>query len=419
MSASRSDLTKLSKSELEDALRILQGSGPAASEAADKLQAVVHELMVHRYELEMQNRALHEAQGELEDSLVRYTDLYDSLPIAYVSLNSQGLIGEANLAAAELLNISRKFLIGHPIRTFVFPPDQQKLTELIMACHATENKFVAELRLVPKGGNPISVQMSGKLNYANPVGLAPIVRVAITDISELKRTQKSLEEINSEQESFCYSISHDLRAPLITISNFSSVIRKDFSQQLNGEGIDLLDRVQRAAVRMDQQLKELLAYSRLSRAELVMEPLNLDEVIRNLLVQHEGFIREHHAQVDVQRPLPSVYASQEPLTQALSNLLTNAIKYTPPDASAQVSIYAQKTGAKVVITVQDQGSGIAPQYHDRIFGLFERLHGQTIIPGSGVGLAIVKRAAERMSGRVWLESHEGEGSRFYLELPSA
>jgi signal transduction histidine kinase len=178
----------------------------------------------------------------------------------------------------------------------------------------------------------------------------------------------------------------------------------------------MLHRIENAAMRMEETLKHLLEYSMLAREELVMQALDLNEVLSDVLVEHRGMIQQVRADVIVSPALPPVRGSRVILGQVLANLLTNALKYTQPGVAPRVEIGATESANGVVIHVRDHGIGIEEKFHARIFEIFERLHGYTKYPGSGVGLAIARRAVERMNGRIWLESAPGVGSTFYIEL---
>jgi signal transduction histidine kinase len=221
----------------------------------------------------------------------------------------------------------------------------------------------------------------------------------------------------TEQESFAYSISHDLRSPLLTISNFASLLADDAVTIEPAEQRDIIGRIQRSAARLDRLLLTLLDYTRVSRHPTPLEPLSIEEIVHDLLLEHAATIRERSAQIALQPGLPHVVGSRTLLNQALGNLLSNALKYTPPDRAPAVRIGWERRERMVILVVADEGIGIAPQHHERIFRIFERLHNHATYPGAGIGLALVRRAAERMHGRVWVESDAGCGSRFHLELP--
>src|SRR5688500_4738003 len=176
------------------------------------------------------------------------------------------------------------------------------------------------------GATPI-VQLHSRVAPTAPAD-SPQVLVAISDITKLKQTQRTLEEINREQEAFNYSISHVLRAPLITINNYAGIVLSDYASKMDSEGRAMVERIRSAGVRMEETLKHLLEYSTLAREDIVLEVVNADEVVRDLLVEHRGLLQEKKAEVDVVRPIPPVRGCVPILNQVLANLLTNALKYT-------------------------------------------------------------------------------------------
>jgi light-regulated signal transduction histidine kinase (bacteriophytochrome) len=248
---------------------------------------------------------------------------------------------------------------------------------------------------------------------------SPHVLVAISDITKLKQTQRTLEEINREQEAFNYSISHDLRAPLITINNYAGIVLSDYAAKMDEEARAMVERIRCAGVRMEETLKHLLEYSSLAREDIALEVVNTESVIKDLLIEHRALLETAGAEVDVMGPIPEVRGCVPILNQVLANLLTNAVKYTREGDRPWVRISAETRPSTVVLKVADRGIGIEPKYHERIFRIFERLHGYSKYPGSGVGLAIARRAVERMNGRIWVESEAAKGSCFCLELPKA
>jgi signal transduction histidine kinase len=249
------------------------------------------------------------------------------------------------------------------------------------------------------------------------VGGEPQVHIGIADITTIKRAQTALDDVNREQETFNYSISHDLRAPLVTINNYASIVVSDFSATLDPQVKSMVERIRAAAQRMEDTLKRLLEYSTLARQEVALTPVNVDALVTELLIEHRTMIEQKNADVLVDRPLPAVRGSRDLVRQVLTNLLTNAIKYVPPGEAPRVRIFAEVTDDSAAIKVEDQGIGIDPKFHERIFKVFERLHGYSRYPGSGVGLAIAKRAVEKMNGKIWCESESGKGSCFSVELP--
>ncbi|NHC37843.1 sensor histidine kinase [Scytonema millei] len=230
-----------------------------------------------------------------------------------------------------------------------------------------------------------------------------------------------LQEINRELEAFAYSVSHDLRAPLRTIRGFARALQEDYGDRLDDLGKEYLESITADAAQMDRLIAELLAYSQLTRTKITLQPVALMTTIASARKQLETDLQEKQAEITVTTPLPTVLAHSQTLTQAVANLLSNALKFIKPESRPQVEIkyqliqYHQQQWARLWII--DNGIGIAPSDRERIFRIFERLHGIETYPGTGIGLAIVRKSIERMGGCVGVESQLGQGSRFWIELP--
>jgi signal transduction histidine kinase/CHASE3 domain sensor protein len=259
-----------------------------------------------------------------------------------------------------------------------------------------------------------------------------------------------LEEANAELEAFAYSVSHDLRAPLRAMQGFSYALLEDYGDSFDAVGKDYAQRIVTASQRMDILIQDLLDYSRLNRAEIRLQPIHLEAVVVEVLAQIESELRQKQAQVLVEQPLPQVIGHRTTLIQVLTNLLNNAIKFVPPGVQPQVRVWAEdretcvaeeqpivETGLSasraeeqesdfqpsaspqfwVRLWIEDNGIGIALEHQQRIFRVFERLHGIESYPGTGIGLAIVRIGLERMGGYAGVESQAGQGSRFWIDLP--
>ncbi|OGG43810.1 MAG: hypothetical protein A3F84_20140 [Candidatus Handelsmanbacteria bacterium RIFCSPLOWO2_12_FULL_64_10] len=200
------------------------------------------------------------------------------------------------------------------------------------------------------------------------------------------------------------------------MQGFADALQEDYADRLDLTGQDYAWRIVTAARRMDTLIQDLLTYSRLSRADLRLHRIGLRGVAKDVLVQMEEEFRERNVQVTVQGPLPEVVGHRATLAQVLTNLLTNAVKFVNPDTPPRVRIWAEERDGWVRLCVEDNGIGIAPEHYERIFRVFERLHGVEAYPGTGIGLAIVRKGGERMGGRVGVESEVGRGSRFWVEL---
>jgi PAS domain S-box-containing protein len=227
-----------------------------------------------------------------------------------------------------------------------------------------------------------------------------------------------LEEANKELEAFTYTVSHDLRAPLRGVQGFSEALLEDFGDRLDDTGREYARRVVSAAHRMEDLIQDLLTYSRLSRAQIEAQRVDLGSAVADAWEQ----IREASpagTRLDVEEPLPKVTGHRPTLVQVLANLLGNAVKFVPPGQTPEVRVRAEDRDGRARLWVEDHGIGIDPGHQERIFNVFERLHGGESYPGTGIGLAIVRKGMERMGGQAGVESQLGKGARFWIELPRA
>lgn len=234
---------------------------------------------------------------------------------------------------------------------------------------------------------------------------------------ELAERVQALTDVNQELEAFNYSISHDLRAPLRAMSSFASALLNEEADRLSPQGADYSQRIVSAAKYMDALLRDLLDYSRLTREAMPLAAADLDKSVQDLLTVIDPEIRERGATLSVEEPLGLVLAHEPTVQQILGNLVGNGLKFAATDRPAKIRIYTTETAGMRRLWVEDNGIGIRPDYQHKIFGLFERLPDARNVPGTGVGLAIVRKGAERMGGRVGVESQCGQGSRFWVDLP--
>ncbi|MDB6019390.1 MAG: hypothetical protein JWR19_3879 [Pedosphaera sp.] len=232
-----------------------------------------------------------------------------------------------------------------------------------------------------------------------------------------QRTVK-LKEMVGQLEAYSYSVSHDLRAPLRAMHGYAKVLLEDFGASLHPEGQIYLERILAASERMDNLIQDVLSYSRLTNLEMKSEPVDLERMVREIIHHYpalNAIAREGGIQIE--SPLPRVMVPAPALNQCISNLLGNAIKFVPDGVKPQVRIWAECTDEDVRLWVEDKGIGIPAEYQARIFGVFERIPGNKTFEGTGIGLAIVQKAVERMGGQVGVESEVGKGSKFWIFLP--
>jgi len=228
-----------------------------------------------------------------------------------------------------------------------------------------------------------------------------------------QRTQK-LSETVAELEAFSYSIAHDMRAPLRAMQGFAEILLKEHAPHLDSDGQGLLGRIARAADRMDQLIRDVLSYSRIVRDEAPLDRIELEPLISGILETYPGFGPDQ-ADISVIGAFPAVRGNAAMLSQVLSNLIGNAVKFVKAGQKPKVIVSSQMEGEWVRISVQDFGIGVPPDQYEKIFGIFQRV--ELNYPGTGIGLAVVKKGMERMRGKVGLVSEMGVGTTFWLLLP--
>lgn len=235
---------------------------------------------------------------------------------------------------------------------------------------------------------------------------------------QLNNSVQRLQTVNRELESFNYSASHDLRTPLRGIEGFSALLLSEYQEQFDERGRDYLQRIQHAAQHMSRLVNDLLAYSRLQQMTERLESLNLGAVVQEVLFQFRDELaaRRGHVDVDVPEDL-TVRADPQGLAIVLRNLIDNALKFTPAAQAPLIRIEAGPQADRVGLSVSDRGMGFDMHYREHIFGMFQRLHRQDQIPGTGIGLALVKKAVDRMGGHITAVGTPGEGARFDIDLP--
>jgi signal transduction histidine kinase len=231
----------------------------------------------------------------------------------------------------------------------------------------------------------------------------------------LERTA-ALRETIGELESFSYSIVHDMRAPLRSMQGFSHVLLTDFNAILGEKGAFYLKRISDSAERMDRLIQDVLSFSRIARAELKLEPVNTDTLVRDIVDTYPN-LRAEQENILIEGTLPTVVGNEAALTQCFSNLLGSAVKFVLPGKRPVIRVWAERVDGRARIFVQDKGIGIPTHSHQRIFELFQRATDD--YEGTGIGLPIVKKSVERMGGSVAVSSQPGNGSTFWIELSLA
>ena len=384
------------------------------------VQRIVYELQVHQIELEMQNDELRRTQQELDSAREKYFDLYDLAPVGYFSVSENGLILEANLTAAVMLGKERSHLVGQPLARFI----NKEYQDLYYLCHKqlveTRSPQVHEIRMVRKDDAPFWVRID--ISISQGIDGSMRFRAVIIDISERKRTEDKLLQAmaewirsNEELEKFAYVASHDLQEPLRMVSSFVRLLEKRYKGKLDQDADDFINFAVDGSNRMHILITDLLAYSRVGRQAKELEETSCEVVLDHALSNLQLVIEQSSAVV-TRDPLPVVTGDDSQLAQLFLNLIGNAVKFCK-NRTPHIHVSAKRKRNQWVFSVRDNGIGIEPEYYERIFSIFQRLHGGQEYPGTGIGLAICRKVVERHGGKIWVESRPGSGSTFYFTIP--
>lgn len=276
-----------------------------------------------------------------------------------------------------------------------------------------EEKNVIAIKLA-KAVKELSFQIAEKEKRADE--LFVINEELAYQIREKEKRTVELEEANKELESFSYSVSHDLRAPLRAISGFSEVLAEDYINQLDDDAKLLFSEIIRNAKKMGDLIDNLLEFSRLSKQDIFRGTINLNELVENIIADLTRHEPKRKINITVQE-LPAVEGDKNMLNQLFYNLVSNSFKYTGRKENAIIEIGSFFRNGKQVFYVKDNGAGFDPRYYNKLFGVFQRLHSSFEFEGTGVGLAIVQKITIKHGGEVWAEGEVGEGACFYVSLP--
>lgn len=347
---------------------------------------------------------------------------------AVVVVDAQGKILRSSDAAHHLAGCNvllREFDAAFPLietDNAGAPAGRISARRFVDAARSGEVLRGVELELeCPDGSNSTVLLSAGPLWSASHELLGCVI--TLTNISDRKKAEEELarqaQELvrsNADLQQFAYVTSHDLQEPLRTIASYAQLLRRRYQGQLATDADEFIDFIVGGVQRMKDLIEALLTFARVVNVETSpFSPVALDGVVQWASMNLQVIIEETKAEI-VCEPLPTVYADQVLMVQLFQNLISNSLKYrskSPP----RIHISAAREGHDWIISIRDNGIGIDPQYHERIFGVFKRLHGREI-PGTGIGLAICQRIIQKHGGRIWVESQAGAGSTFKFTLPA-
>ena len=396
----------------------LSGDRPADAEKtrlgamATEDHAVAAEVQMLRTQLETQQTAMREMQSQLEASVRRYYDFFEHLPAAHVVLDPHGEIVAANAAAETLLRSGSVRPHGRLLESYLAPSERAALKQHLAGCVAgCHSCFDTTLWI---GNEPHPVQLMSRAEAPRCGSSPPPVHITLRDSTR----ERAARELERDWDALSQALSHELLCPLLTINAFAQIIL-DGADASHAEPVNAPQRISAVSSRMQRTIRRLLEFANIGRAPLPLHTVSLADAIRSVLVEQREEIRQRKAVVIVGDSLPAVRASWRPLCQLLGELVGNALLYTQPGESPRIEIDAHDDGANVIAKVRDHGIGIERRHHERIFDLFFRLHSHQAYPGTGVGMAIARRAAQWMHSRIWLESEPSAGSCLFIELRRA
>ena len=417
------------------------------------------EEQVRRLATELEQR-VQERTAQLAQSEARYRTIFETVPISIGEedwsgvqrllreLRGQGVTDASSyfaarpdfvhdcLSAVKLRRLNQKGLALHDARSqetdlpnlpafYPRPEDLSQFVGELEAMWSGQRLLTAKRALPSVAGRPLSLMLSMSLpGLDDDDGTALVCLVDISEIdrlnAELDLSVARLRKVNQELETFTYSVSHDLKAPLRGIDGYSRLLLSEHRDRLDDEGRQFLLHIRQATQHMGALIDDLLSYSRLERRELAIAPLPLASVVEAVVAGLRQDLDAAGAQLALKvEPDLRARADAQGLTMALRNLLDNALKFSRASEPPRITVSATRTQEGIQLAVHDNGVGFDMKFHDRIFSIFQRLHRAEDYPGTGIGLAIVRKAMERMGGQVWAHSQPGEGATFTLQLPEA
>ena len=382
-----------------------------------------------RHDLAVRRRA---AQA-LAESDRRFRRVMESAPDAMIITNTAGIISLSNTRASQLFGYSREELAGQPLSTLLLEravPAVEPLEEEADAARLTRERALLDLRArgalldgVRRDGGRFPVDFSQSPLEA---GEEQLLITTVRDRTDQQRAEEALRKFsldlarsNAELERFAYVASHDLQEPLRMVSSYTQLLSRRYKGKLDANADEFIDYAVDGATRMQKLIADLLALSRVGTQAKPSEPVDTAAILLRVLGDLRSTIENVNGEVQYPDKMPTVLADGIQIGQLFQNLIGNGLKFhgeAPPRIEVNVAPDAEEGWWRFAF--KDNGIGIEPQYFERIFVIFQRLHGKERYAGTGIGLAICKKIVERLGGKLWVESKAGEGTTFLFTLPA-
>ena len=355
------------------------------------------------------------AQEQAEQAALLLSAIVDSSDDAIISKDLNGTITSWNKSAERLFGYTAEEIVGRPV-TLLIPPERlDEEPRIIARLKAGERVDHFETIRRRKDGKLLDISLTispVRDAKGNIVGASKIAR----DITERRRAEAEILRANRDLEQFAFSASHDLQEPLRSVKIYSELLTQRYNNRLDGQALEFLGYVRAGATRMEALVSDLLGYTQIAKREDRSETVDANAALAIVLESMAGSVSESGARI-TSEPLPTVPMHAAHLQQLFQNLIGNAIKYRSRERTPQIHIAGEGQGEGWTFAVTDNGIGIAPEYKEKVFGLFKRLHTNEEYSGTGIGLAICHRIVAEYQGRIWVESEPGRGSSFRFTIP--
>ncbi|TAN45522.1 MAG: PAS domain S-box protein, partial [Rhodospirillales bacterium] len=359
-------------------------------------------------------RRLRESRAAVTAQLQYQQTLLNAIPVPIATSDPEGVFIQCNNAFLRWVGLSVTEVLGRTCASIlpgaVVEKYRVKFDDLMQA--GGHIQFETEW---PDSHGRLRRAIVYRTAHQGIEGRGSAAISIIVDVSAQKQVEDELKRSNAELEQFSYAISHDLQEPLRMVSSYLTLVERRYKDVLDKDGLDFIDFAVDGAKRMTGMIQGLLEYSRVNRKGQSFRPVDLETAAKDALVNLSLLLGESGGSVDISH-LPEVEGDPGQLMRLMQNLIGNALKYRSPERAPKVAVSAKRDDDHWIVTVADNGIGIAPGDHGRLFQVFQRLHSRNQYEGFGIGLAVCRRIVERHGGRIWVESEPGQGSRFNFTL---